>query len=55
MIGLNLCPFAKAPRAKGRVRYVVSEATDPDALRRDLIDELRTLAEAPAEPSKPRC
>ena len=49
VIGLNLCPFAKAPQSKGRVRYVVSEATDTDALRRDLIDELRTLAEAAAD------
>ena len=49
VIGLNLCPFAKAPQAKGRVRYVVSEATETQALRRDLIDELRTLAAAPAD------
>ncbi len=47
VIGLNLCPFAKAPQAKGRVRYVVSEATDTQALRRDLLGELRALAEAP--------
>lgn len=49
VIGLTLCPFAKAPRAKGRVRYVVSEATDTEALRRDLLGELRTLAAVPAE------
>ena len=49
VIGLNLCPFARAPQSKGRVRYVVSDATEPDALRRDLIGELRALAEAPAE------
>ena len=49
MIGLNLCPFAKAPQAKGRVRYVESEATDTQALRRDLIDELRLLSETPAD------
>ena len=49
VIGLNLCPFAKAPQSKGRVRYVVSEATDTDTLRRDLLDELRALSEAPAE------
>jgi uncharacterized protein len=49
VIGLNLCPFAKAPQTKGRVRYVVSAATDTDALRRDLLDELRALSEAPAE------
>ena len=49
VIGLNLCPFAKAPHGKGRVRYVVSEATEPEALRRDLLDELRLLVEAPAD------
>ena len=45
VIGLNLCPFAKAPQVKGRVRYVVSEATDPEALVACLIDELKRLAE----------
>ncbi len=46
VIGLNLCPFAKAPQVKGQVRYVVSSATDPAALLSDLIDELEKLAEA---------
>ena len=45
VIGLNLCPFAKAPQVKGRVRYVVSEATDPEALVACLIEELNRLAE----------
>jgi uncharacterized protein len=45
VIGLNLCPFAKAPQARGQVRYVVSEATDPEALMACLIDELKRLAE----------
>ena len=49
VIGLNLCPFAKAPQAKGLVRYVVSHATDPAALLADLITELERLAESPAE------
>ena len=49
VIGLNLCPFAKAPQSRGRVRYVASEATDTDALRRDLLDELRLLAAAPPD------
>lgn len=46
VIGLNLCPFAKAPQAKGRVRFVESAATDADALLADLADELRALAAA---------
>ena len=46
VIGLNLCPFAKAPQVKGQVRYAVSSATDPAALLSDLINELERLAEA---------
>jgi hypothetical protein len=46
VIGLNLCPFAKAPQVKGLVRYVVSAADDPAALLADLIAELERLAEA---------
>ena len=45
VIGLNLCPFAKAPQVKGLVRYVASAATDPAALLADLIQELERLAE----------
>lgn len=43
VIGLNLCPFAKAAYLKNRVRLVVSEATDDEALLQDLIRELATL------------
>jgi hypothetical protein len=46
VIGLNLCPFAKAPQVKGQVRYVVSTAQDPAALLADLITELERLAES---------
>ena len=49
VIGLNLCPFAKAPQVKGRIRYVHSEATTPQALLQTLADELRFLAQAPIE------
>ena len=49
VIGLNLCPFAKAPQVKGQVRYAVSAATDPEALLADLVRELEHLAEAPPE------
>ena len=47
VIGLNLCPFAKPIR--NRIRYAVSEAETPEALRADLADELQTLAEADPE------
>lgn len=49
VIGLNLCPFAKAPQVKGLVRYAVSHATDPAALLTDLIAELERLAESPPD------
>lgn len=49
VIGLNLCPFAKAPHAKGQIHYAVSEATDSDALLQALRGELLALAEADPE------
>lgn len=49
VIGLNLCPFAKAPYAKGRVRIQISRARHLDAFLQDLDRELHYLAAAPAE------
>jgi hypothetical protein len=49
VIGLNLCPFAKAPQVKGQVRYAVSAATDIEGLLADLLQELRRLAEVSAD------
>jgi hypothetical protein len=49
VIGLNLCPFAKAPQVKGQLRYVVSHAHDAEALLADLITELQTLAQIDPE------
>lgn len=46
VIGLNLCPFAKAVHAKRQIRMVVSPATTVEALLADLIHELRLLAVA---------
>jgi hypothetical protein len=43
VIGLNLCPFAKAVHVKKQIRYVVSAATTEDVLFAELVDELRTL------------
>lgn len=44
VIGLNLCPFAKAVHVKQQVRYALSAATDSDALLTDLERELQHLA-----------
>jgi uncharacterized protein len=49
VVGLNLCPFAKAVHVKDQIRYVVSEATNIDALCDDLVRELETLAESNPE------
>jgi len=46
VIGLNLCPFAKAVHAKGQIRYVVSEARDMEGALTELEAELKWLAEA---------
>jgi hypothetical protein len=50
VIGLNLCPFAKAVYVKDQIRYVVSMAQDTDTLRTELASELQFLSAAdPAE------
>lgn len=49
VIGLNLCPFAKAVHVKGQVRYVVSTAQTDCALLDDLERELSFLAGAAPE------
>ena len=46
VIGLNLCPFAKAVQVKGQIRYIVTGAADTDALLDALRAELRLLADA---------
>ncbi|WP_133479717.1 DUF1415 domain-containing protein [Cognatilysobacter segetis] len=49
VIGLNLCPFAKAVHVKKQVRFVLSEARDTDALRDAIEQELRLLADTPSD------
>ncbi|MEP7056714.1 MAG: DUF1415 domain-containing protein [Caldimonas sp.] len=48
VIGLNLCPFAKAAQAHGRTRYVCSDAAEPEALLAAFRDEVRTLLGTPS-------
>jgi hypothetical protein len=43
VIGLNLCPFAKAVHVKGQIRYAASDAVDMPAVLTDLEAELQTL------------
>jgi hypothetical protein len=49
VIGLNLCPFAKAVHAKGQVRIVVSDASTGRALLEQLGEEMALLRDTPAE------
>jgi hypothetical protein len=49
VIGLNLCPFAKAVHVKQQIRYVVSDATDEEGLLADLLFELQALADSDPE------
>ena len=49
VIGLNLCPFAKAVHVKGQIRYVVSRAATPEALLEQLMEEMQHLADADPE------
>lgn len=46
VIGLNLCPFAKAVHLKQQIRYAVSAAQTPEDLLADLVAELRILQAA---------
>jgi uncharacterized protein len=47
VLGLNLCPFAKAPYAKNLVRFTVSPATTEAELLESLESELGILQKAP--------
>jgi hypothetical protein len=49
VIGLNLCPFARGVEAKDQIRYVVTDASGPEALLEALCDELRRLADTDPE------
>ncbi|MBD9370716.1 DUF1415 domain-containing protein [Xanthomonas sp. XNM01] len=48
VIGLNLCPFAKAVYVKDQVRFVLSDATTPEQLLEELGEELLLLRDTPA-------
>jgi len=49
VIGLNLCPFAKAVVVKNQVRYVVCHDAEPEAVLTLLQSELKHLAQADPE------
>jgi len=47
VIGLNLCPFAKAVHVKGQVHYAASEAEDAQGMLEDFTRELNALVALP--------
>ena len=49
VVGLNLCPFAKAPLVKGQIRFVLCEANRTDTLLDVLCEQLHGLAQADPE------
>ena len=49
VIGLNLCPFAKAVHVKQQVRFVLSDASTPEALLEQLAEDLLLLRDTPAD------
>jgi uncharacterized protein len=49
VIGLNLCPFAKAVHVKRQIRYAVTAVTTAEELREELQHELELLAQANPE------
>ena len=46
VVGLNLCPFARAVQVKDQIRCVATDARDAEALLARLCDEMHRLAEA---------
>ena len=46
VVGLNLCPFARAVQVRNQIRCVATDATDAEALLARLCDEMHFLAEA---------
>src|SRR6185312_6525056 len=47
VVGLNLCPFARAPFVQGTIRYAVSQARDSDTLLDD--NDFLDVADAAVE------
>lgn len=46
VIGLDLCPFAKAVHVRDQIRYTVSGAETPEELLAELVGELQDLVAA---------
>jgi uncharacterized protein len=49
VVGLNLCPFAKAPLVKNQIRFVVCESDHPNVLMKTLSAQMQQLVWADAQ------
>ncbi len=49
VIGLNLCPFAKAVHIKGQIGYLITAANTTEQLKQELQAALDTLVQTPQE------
>lgn len=49
VIGLNLCPFAKAVQVKGQVHFAATPADDAEGILADFTRELEALLALPAQ------
>ncbi len=49
VVGLNFCPFAKAVHRQNRIRYVVTQVTNNEALLEILQEEIKHLQATPIE------
>jgi uncharacterized protein len=49
VIGLNLCPFAKAVHVKQQIRYAITAASSPEQVVEELVQELALLDQADPE------
>ena len=49
VIGLNLCPFARYPYEQNKVRIVVTEATDEEAIFIAVLQEMNHLIQTDAD------
>ncbi|MEN8177935.1 MAG: DUF1415 domain-containing protein [Pseudomonadota bacterium] len=47
VVELNLCPFAAEPLSQGRIRYVVCEESEPEAIYRALLLEMEGMLSLP--------
>jgi len=49
ILGLNLCPFARAPHEKGLVRLVDADAQEPTGAQHAFLNELEAMNDLSAE------